>query len=520
MDVNYIQELLAMSQALYRKYRPRNWDEVVGQEHIVQTLRNAVVADRVGHAYLFAGPRGTGKTTLARLLAKAVNCLAEDRAKRPCNECENCRAVNENRFLDLVEIDAASNTGVDDVRDLREKINFAPSQGRFKIYIIDEVHMLSTAAFNALLKTLEEPPPHVVFVLATTEAHKIPATVLSRCQRHEFRRVALNDLVKQLKHIVAAERITMEDEALSLIARQASGSFRDAISLLDQLASAGTAITLQWTQTVLGTAASQTVLDLIASLRARDSARGLEIIHRALDSGAEARTLARQVVDYLRGLMLIQLGNPQHVEATREVQERMGREAASLPTPVVLRWTKIFNHAAVDTRGGWHPALSLELAFAEALEILSTPIPPSSDPAPAGAQKAVSTSPPSATQVAPTAHPPSSQATLENLVRAWKDVHAAIKPSQPALAALLNSCKPVELRGDELLLGFKSEVVRSLMDKPENLNATCRVIEKMFGVRLKIRCVVMSAQGKLPPDVPADGMVATALDYGGEIVDV
>ncbi len=509
-----------MSQALYRKYRPRNWDEVVGQEHIVQTLKNAIAADRVGHAYLFAGPRGTGKTTLARLLAKAANCLAEDRAKRPCNECENCRAVNENRFLDLIEIDAASNTGVDDVRDLREKINFAPSRGRFKIYIIDEVHMLSTAAFNALLKTLEEPPPHAIFILATTEAHKIPATVLSRCQRHEFRRVALNDIVKQLKHIVAAEHIAVEDEALSLIARQATGSFRDAISLLDQLASAGTAVTLQLAQAVLGTATSQAVLDLIASLRARDSAHGLAIIHQALDAGVDARSLARQVVDYLRGLMLIQLGNPQHVEATREIQECMGRDAASLPTSVVLRWMKAFNHAAVDTRGGWLPALSLELAFAEALEILGPPAAPSSDPGPVGAQKAVSAPPAAAAQAGPAANPPSSRATLENLARAWKDIHAAIKPAQPALAALLNSCKPVELRGDELVLGFKSEVVRSLMDKPENLNTTRRVIEKMFGVHLRIRCVVMNAQGRLPPDVPADGMVATALDYGGEIVDV
>src|SRR5512146_2496814 len=191
-----------MTQALYRKYRPRGWDQVIGQGHVVQTLRNAIVSDRVGHAYLFAGPRGTGKTTLARLLAKAVNCLAEDPKQRPCNECENCKAVNENRFMDLIEIDAASNTGVDDIRDLRDKINFSPSQGKFKVYIIDEVHMLSTPAFNALLKTLEEPPPHAIFILATTEVHKIPATVLSRCQRYEFRRIPVKDILKQLDIIV------------------------------------------------------------------------------------------------------------------------------------------------------------------------------------------------------------------------------------------------------------------------------------------------------------------------------
>ena len=245
-----------MTQALYRKYRPLGWAEVVGQEHVVQTLRNAIAADRVAHAYLFSGPRGTGKTTLARLLAKAVNCLDEDRTKRPCNDCENCKAVNENCFMDLIEIDAASNTSVDDVRDLRDKINFSPSQGKYKIYIIDEVHMLSTQAFNALLKTLEEPPPHAIFVLATTEIHKIPATVLSRCQRHEFRRVPVDEIVGQLKAIVKAEKIQAHDDALATIARQAGGGLRDAISLLDQLASAGTKITLQLTQTVLGTATS------------------------------------------------------------------------------------------------------------------------------------------------------------------------------------------------------------------------------------------------------------------------
>ena len=274
-----------MTQALYRKYRPQGWAAVIGQDHVVHTLQNAIKADRVAHAYLFAGPRGTGKTTVARLLAKAVNCLEPDRAGRPCNQCEPCKAANENRLMDMIEIDAASNTGVDDVRDLRDKINFSPTQGQYKIYIVDEVHMLSTAAFNALLKTLEEPPPHAIFILATTEMHKIPATVLSRCQRHEFRRVPVVEIVNNLKQIAAGENIQADDDALTLIARQSAGGMRDAQSLLDQLASTGERITLPLAQTVLGAATSQTVLEVIESIITADPKAGLESLHAALDGG-------------------------------------------------------------------------------------------------------------------------------------------------------------------------------------------------------------------------------------------
>src|SRR5512147_2646777 len=309
-----------MTQALYRKYRPKNWDEVVGQDHIVQTLKNAIAADRVAHAYLFAGSRGTGKTTLARLLAKAVNCLNPDAAKRPDNECEHCKAV-------------------DDVRDLRDKINVSPSQGKYKIYIIDEVHMLSTQAFNALLKTLEEPPPHAIFILATTEIHKIPATVLSRCQRHEFRRLPVDEIVRELRIIIQAEKVQADDDALIQIARQSAGGMRDAISLLDQLSSMGERITLALAQTVLGTATSQTVLDVISSVMDHDPAHGLETIHKALDAGADPRSLARQIVEYLRGLMLIQMGNTDQVEATADVKKQMQAHAKSFTTSDVLRMT-------------------------------------------------------------------------------------------------------------------------------------------------------------------------------------
>jgi DNA polymerase-3 subunit gamma/tau len=518
-----------MTQALYRKWRPRKWDEVVGQQHILQTLRNAISAERVGHAYLFAGPRGTGKTTIARLLAKAVNCLAEDPASRPCNQCEHCKAVNENRFMDLIEIDAASNTSVDDVRDLRDKINFSPSQGKYKIYIIDEVHMLSTAAFNALLKTLEEPPPHAIFVLATTEIHKIPATVLSRCQRHEFRRVPLDEVVTQLKQIVKDEKLKADDDALLLIARQGTGSLRDSISLLDQLASTGEKITLALAQTVLGTATSQTVLDLVEALKNGEPSVGLEAIHKSLDAGSDARALARQIVDYLRSVLLIQMGNPEQVETTADVKKSMQSHAGAFPTAEVLRMIKAFNTAATDLRGGWQPSLNLELAFAESLERdgessapagVAKPV-AASRPAPVADQAAPGPGPAKSTGSTPSSTPepaPTPVISAGQVLKSWKQIATSVKGKSPNLAALLNSVTSIDVQGDVLVLGFSSDVLREKMDKPDQVELARQAIHDLLGVDVQIRCLVASAKGQIPPNVAEDGMVAAAIQQGGEIV--
>lgn len=541
-----------MSQALYRKWRPQSWDAVVGQEHVVQTLRNAIAGDRVAHAYLFAGPRGTGKTTTARLLAKAVNCQAEDLATRPCNYCAFCQAVNQGRFLDLIEIDAASNTSVEDVRDLRDKINFSPNLGRYKVYIIDEVHMLSTAAFNALLKTLEEPPSHAIFILATTEVHKIPATVLSRCQRHEFRRIPVAEIAGCLGKIAAQEGITVEPAALTLVARQSTGAMRDAISLLDQLASTGDAITLTMAHTILGTAASQAVINLVDALFHRQTALGLDQIHQALDAGSDPRQFARQVVDYLRDLLLMKTGAPDQIDAAGEVRHQMSRQAQSITTDELLHTIRLFNEAANESRSAWQPALPLEMAFIAAME----PPPaenltrPSSEPgrtAPPTASGNSSSSPSrsvsskTAAQPAPVlapalppdeaASPPDSTAdsspplvdeTFHQVLDKWRQVVSTVRNYNPTTQGLLNSCKPAGMKDGVLYLSFTSDFLKRKMESGANIEYTCKALAQILGMEIPVRCFVgTGSSAGLPADVESDGMVAAALrDLGGEIVDV
>lgn len=548
-----------MTQALYRKWRPRLWDQVVGQEHVVQTLQNAIRADRVGHAYLFAGPRGTGKTTSARLLAKAVNCLADDLKDRPCDRCDHCLAVNEGRFLDLIEIDAASNTSVDDIRDLRDKINFQPSQGRFKVYIIDEVHMLSTAAFNALLKTLEEPPPHAIFVLATTEVHKIPATVLSRCQRHEFRRIPLEIILKYLKELADQEKLEVSEQALILIARQATGSMRDAISLLDQLASSGSRITLEMAQTVLGTATSQMVIELVEAIISRNAASGLERIHQALDSGSDPRQFARQIVDYLRNLLLVRLGNADQVDATGEQRTIMARQSQAFEKDHLLETLQLFNAAASELRSGWQPGLPLELALAHAIDWAPAAVvkvePPLSTPpreaSPAGgnslenppaaqsSQTATPTPPstgillrtppeelhpqpkPDASAAVPTEPRSESGPSKSAILQNWQKIRAVVKSKHTMAEGLLNSCKSVEIRNGVLQLGFASPVLKSKMEKDDNLKITRAAIKQVLGWDLPVVCVDDSGKGSGAPgdsEVDAEGMVNAALNLGGKIV--
>ncbi len=363
---------MAASTSLYRKYRSPSFDELVGQEPVVRTLKNAISSGRISHAYLFTGPRGVGKTSAARLLAKAANCLSED-SEKPCNKCENCIAVSRDIATDLIEIDAASNTGVDNIREVIERANFAPSVWNTKFYIIDEVHMLSVSAFNALLKTLEEPPPHTSFILATTEVHKVPATVASRCQRFDFRRIPLSAMLARLQYVCEQEAIEAETAALELVARQATGSLRDALSLLDQLrVYSEEGITLRAVQDMLGASGSEEVAQFVDTLTTGDLASGLRQINRILDEGLDLRQFNRQLVEHLRGLMLVKTGasgstgEGSLLDATEEMRARMSSQAALVELADLLRWVHLFADADASLRSTAYRQLPLELALVQA----------------------------------------------------------------------------------------------------------------------------------------------------------
>jgi len=541
------------AQALYLKYRPQTFEQVVGQDPITRTLRNALRHGKIRHAYLFTGPRGTGKTTTARLLAKAVNCLAPV-DERPCNKCTICLAINEGRLLDLIEIDAASNRGIDEIRDLREKVGFRPSEAQYKVYVLDEAHMLTDPAFNALLKTLEEPPPHVIFALVTTDPHKIPATIASRCQRFDFGRIPLQAIVDRLANIAAREGVTAEREALAFIAHQSTGAMRDAISLLDQLASYGDEITLDQAKMVLGTVASESAAKLASCLVNSDLAGGLDLINRAVGDGADPRQLGRELVEYLRGLLLVREGaGTRLLQATAEQAAEMEALANGASAGQLLRWLRLFNDAVTDLRRGLQtiPQLSLEMALVDSVldpdavqspaqavrqgpVLYQVPSPVAAPPVAAQSeaqapQTQEQEAPPpalpatfpqtpnhegeahAARQEAPVPQSPARALTLAQVEQVWAAILQAVRQRNPTTeAALRTQCKPVEVTGDQVVVTFPFPFLREKLVAPQRQSEIQDALAEVLKVNCRIKLVNAeeyvpdpAANPAPPPSMPA-----------------
>ncbi|TVR21097.1 MAG: DNA polymerase III subunit gamma/tau [Anaerolineaceae bacterium] len=485
-------------QALYLKWRPLSFDDVIGQEHITRTLRNSLKTGRIRHAYLFSGPRGTGKTTNARLLAKAVNCTHPDAGKRPCNECPQCVAINEGRYMDLIEIDAATHTGVDDVRDLRDKIAFSPGEGRYKVYIIDEVHRFTGNAFDALLKTLEEPPDHAIFVLATTEIDKVPDTIKSRCLQFEFRRVSLHEVADHLGIIASNEGLNIERGALEIIARQGTGSVRDSISLLDQIVSdPEEVITVATVQRILGTADDGAVRDVVEALIAEDVTGGLHVINTAVDSGSDPRHFGQQIVENLRAIMLAQTASADLIEAAEDDRQRYQKQAGRIDRARLLRAIRLFNDAVNDLRSGWQPQLSLELALIEAVRtappVVAQPAQQVATPAQAapasGGGVPVESAPP---DVEPLPVGSAPVVEVESLRQRWNEVLSALYQIHTGAPAVLQYYRVHHVDGHTVYLCTDNALYFQRLDGQEQkLNIIEKALWRVYQKSLRVQVMMV-----------------------------
>jgi DNA polymerase-3 subunit gamma/tau len=527
--------------ALYRRYRPQTFAAIVGQEHVTRTLRNAIASGQVAHAYLLAGSRGIGKTTIARLIAKAVNCTkAKD--GEPCDKCETCLAVREGRFLDLIEIDAASNRGIDEMRDLREKVRFAPSMGEYKVYVIDEAHQLTSEAFNALLKTLEEPPPHVIFVLATTEAGKIPGTIVSRTQRFDLRRIPFKGVVQQLAAICTQEKIACEPAALEAIARHAQGSLRDAESILDMVATFSDGkVGIKDVDELLGISEWEETSALFDALAASDGAAGVRLVGKLVDDGRDLRLFVRRAFEHMRALVLFNSTGKVPETSSEGVAAKLKEQGPKFTLERLARIAKRLMETEQQLKMSEGTPLPLELAILDLVTSASSnapsgaPVPPQTTraaPAATPARQApptpVRTVPRAEAQPAPRpgataetktpgavidlaarrAQAPS--ASLEDVRKAWVELVANAKAQSLGKAAHLNDAEPLSVDGSMVTIGFATDFARAYWQ--DRLRSELELgLSERLAVSIRVRCVVQA----VPADAPAasdDPMHRAALE--------
>ena len=538
-----------MSEVFYRKWRPTRLDEVVGQEMVARTLRNAIGQGRTAHAYLFCGPRGTGKTSTARILAKALNCLSPQDGE-PDNECAMCIAINEGRAMDLLEIDAASNRGIDDIRNLRDRVSYGPSEGRHRVYIIDEVHMLTAEAFNALLKTLEEPPSHSIFILATTEAHKVPLTIVSRCQRFDFRRIPLDVSIAKLVDLSEQEGVEASPEALALIARESAGSLRDAENLLERaLISYGSNLTEEHLRDLLELGSDEQALELAGHVAGKSVKEGLELINRIAAEGADLRQLHRAVVGYLRGVMLAKAGAADSTGQPEEVRERMQSFADGATTGHLVRSLRLFSE--IDMRREGASSIELELALVRSsIEEEPAPAPaPAPAPQPASArqpqQRQARTSPPPqpvqrqaarrqpAAAAAPAEYEPPAPESLPaepqpRLESQWTDILKSLRRHKGRrffLGPLLSTCEEREVADGRITLKFSHKSHMERMEQelsdPQTRKVVTNALAKAMGDTYDIRLEVVetAANGARRSPAVRSHLVRAAQSLGAKVID-
>jgi DNA polymerase-3 subunit gamma/tau len=534
-------------QVLARKWRPQVFDDVVGQGHITRTLQNAITSDRLAHAFLFSGPRGVGKTTTARILAKALNC-ADGPTPTPCGKCSSCLETTAGTSADVIEIDGASNRGIEHIRELREAVKYAPMGGKYKVYVIDEVHMLTNEAFNALLKTLEEPPPHVIFVFATTEPHKIPATIHSRCQRYGFKRIPIQEIIDRLRKIAYAEGIKITDSGLAMIARAAEGSMRDSQSLLDQAVSySGMEIKDEDLQTTLGTVAQESLLKFTAGLLSRDPAGLLRLINELLEQGQDMRQFLSGVVEHLRNLLVVKISfEPATIiELPAADIESIKQQAAAAEAEHLLLLFDSLSKTLDDMRWSPNQRFTVEVGLIKACNL--APLKPlamvlarlktlemrlATGHGPDASRVAVMHERPSESPSKEPVSTPLRPAVTSSGGHddAWSKIMNALKSKKPGLASVLAHSKLVKMTDTELIINLKgSSFQKELIEKRENRGVLEGLAEEVLSkkVQIKIEHLAEAAKSgtkqktqKKQKLEEQDPFVQDALRiFGGEVIE-